>query len=152
MHHVKQLILVAALSINGAICAMPQDKYDSTSKNREVENRIALELGLTADQNTKLKTLHSEIKIAHKEHIEKIKALREKSREELLKAKPDKTILYGFAGEIGALQKIMAEKEADHLLKIKAILTPEQFDKLLSRNFTKKVGPPPQDEHGPDDK
>jgi Spy/CpxP family protein refolding chaperone len=152
MHYVKQLILVAALSINGSICAMPQDNCDSTNKCRKMENGIVLELGLNADQNAKLKTLHSEMKIAHKEHIEKIKALREKSREELLKPKPDKTVLYGFAGEIGALQKIMAEKEADHLLKIKAILTPEQFDKLLSRNFTKKVGPPPQDEHGPDDK
>jgi Spy/CpxP family protein refolding chaperone len=152
MHYVKQLILIATLSINGAICAMPQDKCDSTNKCRKMENGIVLELGLNVDQNAKLKTLHSEMKIAHKEHIEKIKALREKSREELLKPKPDKTVLYGFAGEIGALQKIMAEKEADHLLKIKAILTPEQFDKLLSRNFTKKVGPPPQDEHGPDDK
>jgi Spy/CpxP family protein refolding chaperone len=79
--------------------------------------------------------------------MEKMKALRDKSKEELIKPSPSKDALYAFAKESGELRQSMAEKEADHLLKVKTVLTPEQFTKLLSKDFPFSMEPGPGGPH-----
>jgi Spy/CpxP family protein refolding chaperone len=134
MQYMKSAIVIIALSMCGAWAAPPAG--DSAAlKGKDMGNKIAQELGLNADQKTKLKALREEMKTVRKDHMEKMKALRDKSRDELLKAAPAQAVLYGYAKEMGDLHTVMAQKEADHLLKVKAVLTPEQFKKLLSKDF-----------------
>jgi Spy/CpxP family protein refolding chaperone len=93
------------------------------------------QLNLTADQQAKLKTLRAEMKDFRKANFEKMKTLLDKNKAELLKAAPSKSVLYGYAKEMGDLHKTMSEHMADHMLKMKSILTKDQFDKLLSRDM-----------------
>jgi Spy/CpxP family protein refolding chaperone len=134
MHYVKLVTFAIAVSLCGAWAVPPQS--DSVGgKGKDRGDKIAQELGLNTDQKAQLKALHEEMKNSRKDHMEKMKALREKSRDELLKAAPKQATLYEYAKEMGTLHTAMAQKEADHLLKVKAILTPDQFKKLLSKDF-----------------
>jgi Spy/CpxP family protein refolding chaperone len=93
------------------------------------------QLNLTDDQKAKLKTLRQEMRESRKANFEKMKVLLDKSKEELLKPAPNKAVLYGYAKELGDLHKAMAEHMADHMLKVKTILTKDQFTKLLSNEM-----------------
>jgi Spy/CpxP family protein refolding chaperone len=138
--------VILCFAAGAAVAAAPDS---SQAKGNGAGDRIAKELGLSADQKAKLKDLREEMKGVRKEHMEKMKALLDKSKEELLKASPNKGVLYGYAKQSGDLRRIMAQKEADHLLKVKAILTPEQFKQLLSKDFRHGAGRGPT---GPRDK
>lgn len=136
----NKLIIVTALvvSLIAAAVSAPQDSCRTEMAKGE---RMAKELGLSTQQKAQLKELRGEMREAHKDQMDKMKALMEKSKEELLKPAPGKDILSGYAKEMGELHRVMAEKEADHLLKVKAVLTPDQFKKLLSRDFRRNKDP-----------
>jgi Spy/CpxP family protein refolding chaperone len=133
--------------------AGPRDSCSAGTKGPDHQKMFA-QLNLNADQKGKMKVLRDEMKKLREANMEKMKALRDKSKEEMLKASPDKTVLYGFAKEMGDLHKEMAEQMADHMLKVKAVLTKEQFEKMLSHEFVKemrgKMGGPggPGGKHG----
>jgi Spy/CpxP family protein refolding chaperone len=131
---------VACLGFSG-FAAAPEDS--SCTKEGPRGERMAKELGLSVQQKAKLKELREEMKGIHKAHMEKMKSLLDKSKEELMKPVPSKDVLYANARQSGELRRVMAEKEADHLLKVKAVLTPEQFGKLLSRDFMLRGCPGP---------
>jgi Spy/CpxP family protein refolding chaperone len=100
--------------------------------------KIAKNLELTPDQQAKLKDLRADMGKQNKATREKIKTIREKEKEELLIPNPSQPALYGYAKEINDLQGAMAEKRLEHLLKVKEVLTPDQFKKLLS--MTSRMG------------
>jgi Spy/CpxP family protein refolding chaperone len=110
-----------------ALSAQPSD----SAKAKHMEKMFA-DLNLTQDQKTKLKALHEQQKDQHKQVFDQMKALREKTKAELLKPQPSKQVLDGYAAQFGDLHKQLAQKRTEHLLQVKAILTPEQFTKLLS--------------------
>jgi hypothetical protein len=152
MLYKTQLAMTIAIFIFSISFASPHDSL--SARTREIDKKIAKLLNLSNDQNTKLMALHEEMKNTRKNHIDKFRTLREKSRDELMKPAPDKKVLYSYAEEIGKEHKFMAEEDAEYLLRVKAILNDAQFRMLMSRDFMKKVGPPPRDEQGagPDDK
>lgn len=143
----KNAVAVAVIMCFAAGATLAAAPDSSQAKGKGMGDKIAKELGLSADQKTKLKDLREEMKGARKELMEKMKALLDKSKEELLKASPNKGVLYGYAKQSGDLRRIMAENEADHLLKVKAILTPEQFKQLLSKDFRHGPGRGPRGPH-----
>jgi Spy/CpxP family protein refolding chaperone len=110
------------------VSAQPSD----SAKGKRMERMFA-DLNLTKDQQAKLKALHETLKGSHKQVFDQMKALREKTKAELLKPQPSGKVLDGYATLFGDLQKQLAQKRNGHMLQIKAILTPEQFAKLLSR-------------------
>lgn len=91
------------------------------------------DLGLTEDQNVKLKQLHQEIKGIRSKNFEAVRAVRLKIREELAKPNPSSEQLDLYASELGNLHKEMVQQHNNHLLKVKTILSTEQFSKLLSK-------------------
>jgi Spy/CpxP family protein refolding chaperone len=93
---------------------------------------LAKELGLTKDQQIKMRNIHLGMETLRKDNRDKIKAVLDESKAELLKEAPSRVVLYRLARDMGNLRREMAEKEADNLLKLKTILTDEQFKKLLS--------------------
>jgi len=105
------------------------------------------QLNLTDDQKAKLKALRIEAKGFRKANFETMKSIIDKSKEELLKAAPSKAVLYEYAKKIGELHRAMSEHMADQILKMKSILTKEQFEKFITSDF----GPlkPPRGPHPP---
>ena len=121
-----------------------------TLRFKAMEQHMVQELGLNKDQQVKMKSLHADMKNIRKEHGDRMKVIMDKSKNELLKDSPSRAVLYGLAKEMGDLRTAMAKKEADHLLKLKTILTPEQFKKLLSKPPHEPM--PPDGMDGPGDR
>jgi Spy/CpxP family protein refolding chaperone len=90
------------------------------------------DMNLTAEQQEKLKALHGEMKVMRDKHKDEVVPVRKKISEELLKDNPSTTTLDGYAKELGDLHAKMTRERYDHLLKVKLILTPEQFKTMLS--------------------
>jgi Spy/CpxP family protein refolding chaperone len=123
--------------IAGSLIAAPPALWaqpDSTKMEKHHEKMMA-DLKLSADQKAKLKDLRTKKLAAMKPFREKMKSIREKIKTELLKPQPSKQALDGFAAELGDLHKQMAQMRNDDLLQLKAILTAEQFSKLVNRDW-----------------
>jgi Spy/CpxP family protein refolding chaperone len=136
------ILFITLLGAGSAFCGT--DSASCTTKRApgdSMHQKWFAQLNLTDDQKAKLKDMRKEMGEFRKVNFEKMKALREKSKVEFLKAAPSKTVLYGFAKEMGDLHKAMAEKMADHILKMKTILTKEQFEKMLNFDFGEGNGP-----------
>lgn len=97
------------------------------------KEHFCAELGLTEDQKVKLKELHQEIKAARKENFEAARNIRMKTRDELLKENPSTSQLDLYATELGDIHKQLAKQHNDHLLKVKAVLSTEQFSKIVNK-------------------
>jgi Spy/CpxP family protein refolding chaperone len=119
--------------------------------------KMIIELNLTQEQQVKLRAQHKQMLEEGKVIFEEMKKVREKVREELLKDKPSKSTLDDYASQLAGLHKQLIQKHHEHLLQTKAILSPEQFSKLLNhegkgfgqpgdRPFFQKKG-----KHGPAD-
>jgi len=89
-------------------------------------------LNLTADQQGKLLALHKEKNAEAKPLFDQMKAIRDKVKAELLKSEPSKQALDNFASQLGDLHRQLVRNMNEHLLKVKAILTPDQFSKLVN--------------------
>jgi len=109
------------------VLAEGQNEPDSNGH----QHQIWTQLKLTDDQKAKLKDLYKDMKQIRTDYAEKAKALREKAKTELLKSNPSKAVLYGYAKELGDLDRVLAEKRADHFLKAKTIFTADQFTKIV---------------------
>ncbi len=90
------------------------------------------ELELTEDQKVKLKELHQEIMAVRKANFEASRNIRMKIRDELLKENPSTSQLDLYAAELGDIHKQLAKQHNDHLLKVKAVLSKEQFAKIVN--------------------
>ena len=88
-------------------------------------------LGLTDDQLAKIKNLDVGMDIQEKDAWGKIKTIYQKEKEALLSQNPSQPAVYGYSKEISDLQSELAEKKLEYLLKIKEVLNPNQFKKLL---------------------
>jgi Spy/CpxP family protein refolding chaperone len=136
MGHQVSIIGVLLCSVVFGAMAGPPPHDSTVAAGDSVHQKFWAQLNLTVDQKQKLKAIREENKDFRKANFEKMRALLEKSKDELLKPSPSKSVLYGYAKEMGDLHKTEAEHMADHMLKLKTILTKEQFEKLI------KMGPP----------
>lgn len=130
--------LLAASLAFASIAAVAKPPKDCGRPHHRMWN----DLKLTEDQKGKLKTLHEEMMSVRDKHFETVKVVRIKIKNELLKDTPSRTVLYGYAGKLGELHKQMSKERGDHLLKVKAIFTPEQFSKMIDKDLNEN-GPGP---------
>jgi len=93
---------------------------------------VAQELGLTDEEMIKLEEMRLDHKKAMLKFKPEMKRIRTAVKDELLAESPDKAKLSTFADEMGKLHAEMAKVKQEHLLDVKATLTPEQFEKLLN--------------------
>lgn len=91
------------------------------------------DMNLTDEQKVKLKQLHQEIKSVRDKNFENARAIRMKIKDELLKESPSSSQLDSYASELGMIHKEIAIQHNNHLLKVKAVLTPEQFSRLVNK-------------------
>ena len=103
--------------------------------NGKHHDKMMADLKLTAEQKEQLKGLHQQHRQDMKPFFEKMKGIRGKVKAELLKPTPSKPALDGYAAELGNLHKQMALKRNEHLLQMKAVLTADQFAKLVNKDW-----------------
>lgn len=110
----------------GTSCPMGKDKASCKDKKEGVMRQ----LNLTAEQKKLLK----DSKEAHRAEMGQLaKALKEKRRElkdALAKPGVTKEQVDPIASQIKSIQTQMVDRRIDGILKVKGILTPEQFQKL----------------------
>jgi len=104
---------------------------DDSAQYLPIKKKMA-ELNLTADQQGKLIALDKEKNAGAKPLFDQMKAIRDKMKTELLKSEPSKPALDNFASQLGDLHKQLVRNMNENLLKVKSILTAEQFSKLVN--------------------
>jgi Spy/CpxP family protein refolding chaperone len=91
------------------------------------------DMKLTSEQQENLKTLHTEMQETRKKHKDEVMTIRKKITDELLKDNPSTANLDSYSRELGDLHVKITQERYNHLLKVKKILTAEQFKTMLSR-------------------
>jgi Spy/CpxP family protein refolding chaperone len=130
-----------------AVTLLPYSGFadDKKGPREHPGKKMFAELGLTPEQEAKLKEIRAAAAPAKKLHQQQLEVVRQKIKVELQKEKPSKSALNKYAAEAGSLHKQMNLASIDRLLKIKAVLTPEQFNKLSERGFMHGPGGPGMD-------
>lgn len=118
-----------------AVSAQPAD----TAAPRPFQRMIS-DLKLTKDQQAKLQAQHREMREQGKLIMEQMKKIRAEVKTELLKDKPSQAVLDDCANRLAGLHKQQIQKRHTQLLQAKAIMTPEQFSKLVNHE-SKRPGP-----------
>ncbi len=126
------LSLVAIMAVFVVSAVSEPNKKGSECKGRK---HFYEELNLNDDQALKLKLLRVDTQKDHILHSAEVKKVRDKIKAELLKEKPSKSVLTGYAKELGKLHTALTEKRFERLLQTKEILNSEQFEKLLSKKM-----------------
>ncbi len=112
-------------------------KHKNPAKKVEM---LSKKLNLTADQKTKVLAIHQESQATNKElKKNKMKTLREEMQA-MLKADASAEALRAKHKEIESVQAQLSDNRFDKMLKIRALLTPEQKEKFVKmrKNFEKK--------------
>jgi len=128
-------IVVAAAFIAGSVFAFGgcgysgKDGKDGAKKDC-MKQDMKKELGLTAEQNTKLEANKAAHRTEAKAMHDAMKAKKEELRAAIAKPGATRAQVEPIVGQIKALEAQMTDKRVDGILAVKAILTPEQFAKL----------------------
>lgn len=130
------------LTLLATFLLLPFMGWAQDNGKEDFMKRKIAQLGISPQQETQLREIHTDVRAFRKEHMKKVSDLREKTKQELLKDNPSKSTLNSYAKEMGDLHKVMNENRIDHLLKLKTILTPEQFSKIASKGFMDEQRPP----------
>jgi len=130
---IMAMLIVSTLIALPAFCeGYPHHKGQQGGNFENKMAEIEKKLGLTPEQDKLLK----EAKSAHRAEMESLKqAMGAKHKElqaEIAKPGVTKQQLEPIANQIKALQSQMVDRRIDGILKIKYILSPEQFQKLES--------------------
>ena len=127
---VSTLIAGSAFAENPNACS--SDKRGGHYKERK--EAIARELNLTSEQEKFLK----DTKSAHRAEMaglsQALKAKKQELQNALAKPGVTRQQVEPIAAEIKGIQSQMVDCRIDGILKIKTILTPEQFQKLQSKH------------------
>jgi Spy/CpxP family protein refolding chaperone len=124
-------VVIGALCV-GAASAGPGSCGHKGARG-DKPHRMWEALNLDEDQKARMKEIHDEMKTVRSSHWKEVRAMRDKLREELQKENPDKATLDAYAEQMGEQAKAMAERRTDHLLKIREVLSAEQFKTLMDK-------------------
>ncbi|MEI6437155.1 MAG: Spy/CpxP family protein refolding chaperone [Candidatus Omnitrophota bacterium] len=132
------LILLAGLLAASPVLAQgaAPDKPATQEHKGDHKDRAAMmektlqELGLTPEQKEKMAALRSGGEGKQKAAFQSIKAKKDELKALLDGPNPDEAKAKALAGEISALESTMMQARIDHIIKLRQILTPEQFKKL----------------------
>ena len=92
---------------------------------------FAKELGLTPEQQELLKKHREETKEAKKQLYQEMKANKTALHDELKKPAPDKAAIQSVVAGMKELEGKQIDSRVESFLKMKEILTPEQFAKMM---------------------
>lgn len=105
-------------------------RQEFEQKAAERFEKTAKELGLTQDQVAQMKEIREQNKIKTKQIIEEIRKKDKAIDEELLKENYDRAVVNNLLQEIRQLSADMSQIRIDDKIKVRSILTQEQFSKI----------------------
>lgn len=105
-------------------------RQEFEQKAAERFDKTAKELGLTQDQIAQMKEIREQNKIKTKQIIEEIRKKDKAIDEELLKENYDRAVVNNLLQEIRQLSADMSQIRIDDKIKVRSILTQEQFSKI----------------------
>jgi len=119
-------ITLLAVALAGASPAAADDRRGRDHPGR----RMVEELNLSADQEARFREINARHAPVRRDYTRRIEDLRERMNSELQRERPSRSLLAQIAGQIGETQKKMNIASIDHFLDVKAVLTPDQFQKF----------------------
>ena len=132
---VVALVVISMFAVGTAFGnegACPAGDKPQAGQHKEKAAAMAAELKLTPDQEKQL----NETKAAHRTEMTglagQLKAKRQELKTALANTAATKQSVEPIATQIKALEAQMVDRRIDGILKIKEILTPEQYQKLQS--------------------
>jgi Spy/CpxP family protein refolding chaperone len=138
-------VLLAAVCVS-ALAILPasagQDHNEGGKGEGFHHGGMFSELNLTQEQKEKLKSLHQDMKQQRETMFEKMKNLRQQIKDEIMKDTPNQQLLGQLADQSAQLHKEMTMQRFNHLLQMKSVLTKEQLEKLLDRDWGGPEGGP----------
>ena len=128
-------LIVAVVFIAGSVFAWggcaSQGKYGKEYQDkRDVREDMKKELGLTAEQDIKLKASRESHRTEVKALHDAIKVKKGELKAAIAKPGATRAQVEPIANELKALEVQMTDRRVDGIFAVKAILTPEQFAKL----------------------
>ena len=141
----KSALLAAIVLAFTMLAVAAWARTGDSTEGRPMMGKHFAELNLTSDQKDKLKELRKQWMESAEPVFEQMKAVREKAKAELLKKEPSQQALDDCAAQMGDLHKQLSQKFQAHMLKAKAVLSAEQFEKLMNFDW---MGPGPGMEGG----
>lgn len=116
----------------GGECPQMDEAKMAEHKKRMEEhfNKMASEIGLTADQKAALDKDREEFMVKSKDLKTKMKAAKKSLKEELDKAATDEAKVAGIVKELTDLSAQQIQYRVDKVMAMKKVLTPEQFTKM----------------------
>lgn len=121
------LLLITSITV--ALSAQPGQGKGKGHKEQGA--RIAQELNLTEQQQADLKELRESRKESHKPHREEMKAIHEEMNKLLRAPTVDKKAIEANIQKTAKLTEEKLRNHVEYQLKVKEIMTPEQFNKYL---------------------
>lgn len=135
----QRFVLLLFVLFIGAAFAQPPHRGGYGNRGKGDGSRMAQELGLSQEQQEQLKEIRQKHRAEKPDNRSEVKALRRQIAEELKKSSPSKSKIKTLADKIGALHSANAVRMAEHMLEVKAVLTPEQFSKMLELKEQRKA-------------
>jgi Spy/CpxP family protein refolding chaperone len=120
-------VILTAVALAGVL---PASADDRRGRGDHPARRMWEELNLSADQEARFREINARHAPGRREHARQIEELRKRINQELLKDRPSRGLLAQLAGQMGETQKKMNIASVNHFLDVKAVLTPEQFQKF----------------------
>lgn len=122
------LLIIATLTF--ALSAQP-GQGKGKGGHGEQGARIAQELNLSEQQQADLKELRKSRKESHKPHREEMRTIHEEMNRLLRASKVDKKAIEANIKKTAKLTEDKLRQHVEYQLKVKEIMTPEQFIKYL---------------------
>ena len=108
----------------------PQEKFGKKGNPEAKFEEMNTKLGLTAEQQAKMKAQRETSRVASEELRKKVKESREKLRIELEKSTTTLESVQPLVTEIKNLESQLIDARVQQVFALKAILTPEQYAKF----------------------
>lgn len=130
-------MLVVSVTVLAVSSAYAQD-YRKGGKNcpegvQKNKDRILEELSLTAQQKEQLKEIMKENRSKAVALREQLQVSRNALKDELNKVESDTAKIGILVAELKSIEGQLVDQRVRHILKIKTILTPEQFNKFKEK-------------------
>jgi len=133
---IKKAVLLgiaAAFLLTSPLYAYHGDKECSKSGREDKFEKLSDELGLTAEQESRLKEQREAFKGRQKELMTELRAKRKELGEELNKPKENRARINKIISDIQILTGEKMQNRVDKIIAMKGTLTREQFNKLQQK-------------------
>jgi Spy/CpxP family protein refolding chaperone len=128
------VMFVVGILMTAHTALAASNKNDSANMAVAVEN----ELGLTPEQQTKLQNLRTEFSAKQVKLQDDLRIAKASLQKELDSANPDRKKSDTLVASVNKLQAQVLSVRVDHVFAMRAILTPEQYQKLVQLREQKR--------------